>query len=112
MTARELEQDGSGSIVAVADASLSTRCGMRGTPIAATIARSIAALGRSAAVRQNGFGLIAVDHASAGEGWTAADDRDRVVLARFLVARSAQGFGIRDSGLGTGNTWGGLSSNP
>jgi hypothetical protein len=54
---------GGASIVAVADASLSTRCGMRGTPIAATIARSIAALGRSAATTQNGFGLIAVDHA-------------------------------------------------
>src|SRR5678810_80343 len=40
---REFEQDSTGTVIAVADASLSTRCGMSGVSIAAAIARSVAA---------------------------------------------------------------------
>src|ERR1700745_1718055 len=42
---REFEQNSNATIVAVADASLSTRCGVNGVPIAAAIARSVAAVG-------------------------------------------------------------------
>src|SRR5678816_387704 len=45
---RDFEQDSNATIVAVADASLSTRCGVRGVPIAAAIARAVAAAGLSA----------------------------------------------------------------
>src|SRR5579871_1156360 len=38
---REFEQDSNATIVAVADASTSTRCGAHGVPIAAAIARSV-----------------------------------------------------------------------
>ena len=58
---REFEQDSNATIVAVADASLSTRCGVHGVPIAAAIARSVAAVGLSAMFFQDLFGLITFD---------------------------------------------------
>jgi uncharacterized protein (DUF58 family) len=58
---REFDQDSNAVVVAVADASLSTRCGMHGVPIAATIARSVAAVGLSALFFQDQFGLITFD---------------------------------------------------
>ena len=61
MVMREFEQPSNATIVAVADASLSTRCGTRGTPIAAAIARSIAAVGLSAVFFQDVFGLLTFD---------------------------------------------------
>jgi uncharacterized protein (DUF58 family) len=61
MVTREFEQNSTGTIIAVADASLSTRCGAAGVPIAATIARSVAAVGLSAVFFQDMFGLITFD---------------------------------------------------
>jgi uncharacterized protein (DUF58 family) len=61
MVMREFEQDSTGTVVAVADASLSTRCGIRGVPIGAAIARSVAAVGLSAVFFQDMFGLITFD---------------------------------------------------
>lgn len=58
---REFEQPSNATIIAVADASLSTRCGTRGTPIAAAIARSVAAVGLSAVFFQDLFGLLTFD---------------------------------------------------
>jgi uncharacterized protein (DUF58 family) len=58
---REFEQDSNATIVAVADASLSTRCGIDRTPIAAAVARAIAAVGLSAVLGQDLFGLITFD---------------------------------------------------
>jgi len=58
---REFEQDSNATIVAVADASMSTRCGVGGVPIAAAIARSVAAVGLSAVFFQDQFGLITFD---------------------------------------------------
>jgi uncharacterized protein (DUF58 family) len=61
MVTREFEQPSNATVIAVADASLSTRCGTRGTPIAAAIARSIAAVGMSAVFFQDLFGLLTFD---------------------------------------------------
>jgi uncharacterized protein (DUF58 family) len=61
MITREFEQNSNATIVAVADASLSTRCGVGGVPIAAAIARSVAAVGMSAVLFQDMFGLITFD---------------------------------------------------
>ncbi|HEY6362532.1 MAG TPA: DUF58 domain-containing protein [Vicinamibacterales bacterium] len=58
---REFEQPSNATIVAVADASLSTRCGRAGLPIAAAIARSVAAVGLSAVFFQDLFGLVTFD---------------------------------------------------
>src|SRR5262249_30654227 len=58
---REFEQNSNATIVAVADASLSTRCGVNGVSIAAAVARSIAAVGMSAVLFQDLFGLITFD---------------------------------------------------
>ncbi len=55
---RDFEQDSNATIVAVADASLSTRCGVHGVPIAAAIARAVAAAGLSAMFFQDLFGLV------------------------------------------------------
>jgi uncharacterized protein (DUF58 family) len=58
---REFEQPGTASVVAVADASLSTRCGVDGMPIAGVVARAIATIGMSAVFFQDPFGLVTVD---------------------------------------------------
>src|ERR1700680_4455136 len=47
LVVREFEQPSTAAVVAVADASLSTRCGTGGIPIAAAIARAIATIGMS-----------------------------------------------------------------
>ena len=61
MVTREFDQHSTATIVAVADASLSTRCGAEGVPVAAAIARSVAAIGLSAVLFQDMFGLITFD---------------------------------------------------
>src|SRR6266571_3929623 len=61
MVVREFEQRSTATIVAVADNSLSTRCGIDGIPIAAAIARTIGTIGMSAVFFQDMFGLITFD---------------------------------------------------
>jgi uncharacterized protein (DUF58 family) len=62
MVTREFEQDSNAAIVAVVDASLSTRCGVAGgTTIATAIARAVAAAGLSAMFFQDLFGLVTFD---------------------------------------------------
>ena len=58
---RELEQTSTAVIVALADASQSTRCGTGGVAVATAIARSVAAVGLSALLFQDTFGLITFD---------------------------------------------------
>jgi uncharacterized protein (DUF58 family) len=58
---REFEQPSTATVIAVADRSPSTRCGIQGVPIAAAIARSIATLGMSAVFFQDPFGLVTFD---------------------------------------------------
>jgi uncharacterized protein (DUF58 family) len=58
---REFEQHSTATIIAVADASLSTRCGAHGVPIATAVARAVAAVGMSAVLLQDNFGFIAFD---------------------------------------------------
>jgi uncharacterized protein (DUF58 family) len=58
---RDFEQPGTASVVAVADRSLSTRCGIDGIPIAAAIARAIGTIGMSAVFFQDMFGLMTFD---------------------------------------------------
>ncbi|HET9359010.1 MAG TPA: DUF58 domain-containing protein [Vicinamibacterales bacterium] len=61
MVTREFEQDSNAAIVAVADASASTRCGIDGDLIATTVARAVAAAGLSALFFQDRFGLVTFD---------------------------------------------------
>jgi uncharacterized protein (DUF58 family) len=58
---REFEQPSTASVVAVADATLSTRCGIDGVRIATAIARAIATIGMSAVFFQDMFGLLTFD---------------------------------------------------
>lgn len=58
LVVRDFEQPTTSSVIVVADRSLSTRCGVDGVPIAATIARAIATIGMSAVFFQDRFGLI------------------------------------------------------
>jgi uncharacterized protein (DUF58 family) len=55
---RDFQQPSTAAVIAVADGSLSTRCGIDGVPIAAAIARSIGTIGMSAVFFQDLFGLI------------------------------------------------------
>jgi uncharacterized protein (DUF58 family) len=61
MITREFEQPSNATIVAVADGSMSTRCGANGMSIAAAVARGVAAVGLSAVFCQDLFGLIVFD---------------------------------------------------
>ena len=65
LVVREFEQPSTATVAAIADVSLSTRCGVNGTPIAAIIARAIATTGMSAVFFQDPFGLVTFD-----EGFT------------------------------------------
>lgn len=58
---RDFDQPSTASVIAVADGSLSTRCGLDGLPIAASIARAIATIGMSAVFFQDSFGLVTFD---------------------------------------------------
>jgi uncharacterized protein (DUF58 family) len=77
MVVREFEQPSNAAIIAVADASLSTRCGMHGTPIATAVARSVAAIGLSAVFFQDLFGLL-----------TFAEDFSEVAAVTPRIGRS------------------------
>jgi uncharacterized protein (DUF58 family) len=61
LVVREFEQPSTATVVVVADASLSTRCGVAGVPIGVPIARSIATIGLSASFFQDRFGLVSFD---------------------------------------------------
>jgi len=61
MVVRDFEQRSTATVVAIADNSLSTRCGIDGIPIAAAIARMIGTIGMSAVFFQDMFGLITFD---------------------------------------------------
>jgi uncharacterized protein (DUF58 family) len=58
---REFEQPSNATVMAVADLSLSTRCGVDGIPIAAAVARAVATIGMSAVFFQDPFGLVTFD---------------------------------------------------
>jgi uncharacterized protein (DUF58 family) len=77
MITREFEQDSNAAIVAVADASLSTRCGIEGSLIATAIARALAAAGLSALFFQDRFGVV-----------TFNDRFEQVAAARPRIGRS------------------------
>ena len=61
LVVREFDQPSAATVLAVADASLSTRCGADGTPIGAVVARALATIGLSAAFFQDRFGLLTFD---------------------------------------------------
>ena len=61
LVVREFEQPSTATVMAVADDSLSTRCGANGRPIAAPIARALATIGMSAVFFQDPFGLLTFD---------------------------------------------------
>lgn len=77
MITREFEQESNAVIMAVADASMSTRCGVAGVTIATAIARAVAAVGLSATFFQDMFGLLTFD-----------DRFERLAAARPRVGRS------------------------
>lgn len=58
---REFDQPSTATVMAIADLSPSTRCGVRGVPIAAAIARAIATIGMSSVLFQDPFGLVTFD---------------------------------------------------
>ena len=77
LVTRQFDQDSNATVVAVADASMSTRCGVNGAAIGAAVARSVAAVGLSALFFQDMFGLITFD-----------DQFRQVAAARPKIGRS------------------------
>jgi len=58
LVVREFDQPSTATVMAVADMSASTRCGVNGARVGATIARTIATLGMSAVFFQDPFGIV------------------------------------------------------
>jgi uncharacterized protein (DUF58 family) len=58
---REFEQPSTATVIAIADLSPSTRCGVGGVSIAAAIARALATIGMSSVFFQDPFGLVTFD---------------------------------------------------
>lgn len=80
MVVREFDQPSTATVLAVADASLSTRCGIDGTPVAVVVARALATIGLSAAFFQDRFGLLAFERGfSAVSGVPPRTGRGHVV---------------------------------
>jgi len=63
LVVRDFEQPGTATVLIVADASPSTRCGVHGVSIANLVARAIATLGWSAVFFQDSVGLATFDGA-------------------------------------------------
>jgi uncharacterized protein (DUF58 family) len=61
---REFEQPSTSTVIVVADASASTRCGVNGVPVARGVARAVATIGMSAVFFQDMFGLVRFDAAT------------------------------------------------
>ena len=61
LVAREFDQESNAPIVIAADVSHSTRCGVRGEPIARVIARAVATFAMAAAFSQDRAGLLTFD---------------------------------------------------
>ena len=61
LVTREFDLESTASVIIVADTSLSTRCGVDGTPIARVIARVVATLALAGAFFQDRVGLVAMD---------------------------------------------------
>jgi len=61
LVTREFEQDSNATVVVVADASSSTRCGVGGAVVGQAIARAVATAGLSAVLFQDLFGLMTFD---------------------------------------------------
>jgi uncharacterized protein (DUF58 family) len=97
MIVKDFEQDSNAVIVAVADASLSTRCGVHGSTIAAAIARAVAAAGLSAVFFQDMFGLITFDqHFHQVAAVRPRVGRTHVLHCLDVYARPADAPGERD----------------
>lgn len=62
LVVREFEQHSTATIMAVADRSASTFCGVNGVSIAAAVARAVATMGLSAVFFQDMFGLMTFEH--------------------------------------------------
>jgi uncharacterized protein (DUF58 family) len=94
---REFEQDSNAAIVAVVDASLSTRCGIAGgTTIATAIARAVAAAGLSATFFQDLFGLVTFDE----KFRPLASARPRIGRSHLLYCLDLYGIAVADSRAG------------
>ena len=85
---REFEQPSTATVLAIADISPSTRCGVHGVSIAAPIARAIATIGMSAVFFQDMFGLITFE----GHFETLAGIRPRIGKSQVIHCLDAYQF--------------------
>jgi uncharacterized protein (DUF58 family) len=91
MIVRDFEQDSNAAIVAVCDASLSTRCGTGETMVAVAVARALAAVGLSAQFFQDMFGVLTFDeHFQPLTSTPAKVGRSHVLYCLDLYQRSVE----------------------
>jgi uncharacterized protein (DUF58 family) len=94
LVVREFEQPSTAPVIVVADASLSTRCGVNGVSIAGAVARAVATIGLSAVFFQDLFGLIRFD--SGIERLSAVRPRIGKSQVLHCLAAYQHGRGMQD----------------
>ena len=100
LVVREFDQPSTATVLAVADASLSTRCGAGGVPLAAVVARALATIGLSAAFFQDRFGLLTFDRGFAAVAGVAARTGRGHVVHCLEAYESRRGLEPVAGGLG------------
>lgn len=84
LVVRECVEPHSLDVLIGADVSLSTRCGLAGTTISRVVARAIATVGFSAAIFQDGVGMVLYDFAHRRGPWIEPPKRGRAQVTRLI----------------------------
>ena len=100
LVVREFDQPSTATVLAVADGSLSTRCGAGGVPLAAVVARALATIGLSAAFFQDRFGLLTFDRGFAAVAGVAPRTGRGHVVHCLEAYESRRGLEPVATGLG------------
>ena len=102
LVVREFDQPSTATVLAVADASLSTRCGAGGTPLAAVVARAVATIGLSATFFQDRFGLLTFERGFAAVAGVAPRTGRGHVVHCLEAYESRRGLEPVAAGVGVG----------
>ena len=97
LVTREFEQESNAPIVIAADVSQSTRCGVRGEPIARVIARAVATFALAAAFSQDRAGLLTFDRDIRRIAVHPRVGKNHAIHCVEAYQDKLEGLGVRDS---------------
>ena len=97
LVTREFDQESNAPIVIAADVSRSTRCGVRGEPIARVIARAVATFAMAAAFSQDRAGLLTFDRDTRRIAVRPRVGKNHAIHCIEAFQDQLLGRGVRDS---------------